>query len=463
MNRALKNPILQDKIFWFLLVFACFYIIGNIGTGSLTTWDECYYSLLAREMQANNTFHKLTFFNSPFLEKPPLYIWLTALSYKAFGISEFSSRITSAVFGVLTVLLTYSFGRRLSGKRAGLVSALILLALPHYLHFSKLAMLDTTLTFFITFMVYAFIRGEEDSRYLFLSAVSFGLAYFTKGFAAFLGLFIVSGYALLTGKHKLIISRNFIMGIVVSVSAVIIWYTAQYLAFGMEQVKSYFDFHILQRASRAIEGHMGGINFYQKAIFNKNKPWCVILFLSFAYMLFRAIKKREKAAILLSVWAAASYILYSLVKTKLHWYIMPVYPALALSSGIFIVKFLKNRAFYLAVAVILIAMILQIPYSWAFRIDFSPDEKAAALFLKSLPKDKKVYMFGEYDNNDLFYFGDIIDAMPFTEKIPYFNSKDDVYFVLKRGHVSAFEKTYKDNTDKIKLFNDIVILKNKQN
>jgi 4-amino-4-deoxy-L-arabinose transferase-like glycosyltransferase len=452
--------LVKDKIFWFLLIFSAIYIIGNIGTGSLTTWDECYYSILAKEMASNDTFYKLTFLNKPFLEKPPLYIWSTALFYKAFGINEFSSRITSSIFGVLTVLLVYLFGMRLSGKKAGLISALVLLGLPHYLHFSKMAMFDVTLTFFIVLMVYAFSLGEDDRRYLFLSGIAFGLGYLTKGFAACLGPFIVFFYAISIKKQRLLISRNFILGIVISSLVILAWYAMQYYTFGIEQIKDYFNFHILTRATQAIEGHTGGINFYQKAIFNKNKPWSVLLFISVLYMLYKVIRCRDKKAVLLLIWVVLSYALYSLVKTKLHWYIMPIYPALALSSGLLLARCIRGNAYKVLLACICLGLLLQIPYSWSFKIDFSPDEKAAAIFLNTLHKDgASIYYFGEYDNNDLFYFDDIAIFMPLNQEPAFRPASKDVHFILKRDYINDLENTYKIKTKEVRSFNELVVLK----
>ena len=278
---------MKDKLFWLLLIFTAIYILGNIGTGSLATWDECCYMIPAKEMAQNNTWHTLTLGGKPFLEKPPLYMWSTAVFYKFFGINEFTSRITSSLFGVLTVMLVYIFGVYIADRKTGFLSALVLLGLPHYLHFAKMAMLDVTLTFFITLMIYLFLRGKDNVRYLFYCGLAFGFAYFAKGFACFLGLFIILIYSILTKEKKSIFNRYFISGILISIFFILLWYLVQYRTVGIDSIKNYFDFHIFARATQAIEGHVGGINFYQKALFNKNKPWSVFLFISALYIVWQ--------------------------------------------------------------------------------------------------------------------------------------------------------------------------------
>jgi len=458
------NSISKDKLFWFLLVFATVYILFNIGSGSLTTWDECAYMIPAKEMAQNNVWHTLTLGGEPFLEKPPLCMWSTALFYKFFGINEFTSRATSAIFGILTVMLVYIFGTYVSNRKTGLVSALVLLALPHYLHFAKMAMLDVTLTFFIVLMIYLFLRGEDNAKYLLYSGLAFGLAYFAKGFASCLGIFVIFAYSILAKKIGCVFNRRFIIGVSVSLFFILLWYFVQYKTAGIGQIDKYFGFHIFTRATQAIEGHVGGINFYQKAIFNKNKPWSVLLFISAAYVLFRAIRYRERPSLLLSCWIVTSYVLFSLVKTKLHWYIIPIYPALALTAGIAVVKFVKGKLFYTTIAVFLIIMCLQIPFSKVFKLDFSPNVKAASIRVRELHDNGlRVYFYGGYDNKDLFYFNDITVFLPRKDKAFIVQKSDKpIYFITRQESIQDIQKRYGQDFVVTEKFGDLILLKNNE-
>lgn len=455
------NSLLRDRAFWLLLVFASLYIVCNIGTGSLTTWDECCYMISAKEMAQENTWYTLTVGGKPFLEKPPLYMWCTAVFYKIFGVNEFTSRLTSGIFGIATVMLVYIFGKYISDKRTGFISAIVLLGLPHYLHFAKMAMLDVTLTFFITVMIYLFLRSEEDRKYLFYCALVFGLAYLTKGFAAFLGLFVIGLYSLFTRNLRLIFSRYFLSGILISVSCILLWYFMQYRTAGAEAVRDYFGFHIFTRAMQAIEEHTGGINFYQKAIFNKNKPWSVLLYVSALYVLWQAVIYRSKKAVLISCWILTSYALYTFVRTKLHWYIMPVYPAMALAAGIATVKFIRGRLFYAAAAVFFIIIFLQIPFSWAFKLDFSPDVKQASLRVKQLYDNAEtVYFYGGYDNKELFYLNDITVFVPVREA-PLTNTekKKIRYVITRREGIKGMDKEFGPGFKITEDFDNLALLK----
>src|SRR5438046_7043204 len=62
----------------------------------------------------------------PYLEKPPLYFWLTALTFCVFGPSEWAVRLWSALATLGSVLLTWGIGRRLYDDRAGVLAGVAL-------------------------------------------------------------------------------------------------------------------------------------------------------------------------------------------------------------------------------------------------------------------------------------------------------------------------------------------------
>ncbi len=403
LSVKMQETLLKDKVFWLLLIFASIYVLGNIGTGSLSTWDEALYANVAREVVNTGNWLVLHYRGEDWFDKPPLYIWMTACFYKAFGVNEFSTRLTAGLFGIATILLLYAFVKRISTRNAAILASLILLALPHFLHFSKLGMMDVPISFFTLIIIYLFWIGQEKPQYLFFSGVSIGIAYLMKGFAAFLAPLIITAYAILSGQWRLLFKRQFVLGALIGISLAFLWHIHLYLQCGPEAIKDYFGFHIIERATQAVQCHTGGINFYQKAIFNKNKPWSVIAYLSCFYILWQSIKYREKKAILICCWIAVTYALYTAVKTKLHWYTMPIYPALAFSSGIFLERFLKGKIFKSSLVIILIGMLIQVPISWAFKLDFTHDVKKVGDYAREFHDRGEDVYITELTYSEVFY------------------------------------------------------------
>jgi 4-amino-4-deoxy-L-arabinose transferase-like glycosyltransferase len=131
------------------------------GLGSSRLWDEdeAEYSRCAREMTARSDWVVPTFNGEAWLEKPVLVYWLMIGSFRLFGPTEFAARFPSAVFAIGTALLTYSLGRRLFRPQVGFWAALILLSSLMFVVIARAATLDSTLIFFTTLSVLAYVSA----------------------------------------------------------------------------------------------------------------------------------------------------------------------------------------------------------------------------------------------------------------------------------------------------------------
>ena len=117
--------------------------------------------------------------------KPILYYWLMSASYKIFGVSLVSARLTSAIFGGLAIGLLYLVAVRLFESRTALYSVLILPATFLYFQISRWATTDIVMNFFIILAMYFFVRlyqsdfKVKNHAYLFYLAMALG--FMTKG------------------------------------------------------------------------------------------------------------------------------------------------------------------------------------------------------------------------------------------------------------------------------------------
>src|SRR5437879_6783101 len=78
----------------------------------------------AREMLASGDYVTLHVNGVRYLEKAPLPYWLVALSYRAFGVSEFSTRLPTVLAVLLSVALASTWAFRAFGQRAGAYAGL---------------------------------------------------------------------------------------------------------------------------------------------------------------------------------------------------------------------------------------------------------------------------------------------------------------------------------------------------
>ena len=110
-----------------VVVWATVYI-GSIFQPPLLDDADTVHAEAAREMAFVDHDWVTLHINGGFryLEKAPLMYWATAVSFKVFGVHDWSARLPIAL-GVLALLLvTYRLGRRVYGEEGGFYSALAL-------------------------------------------------------------------------------------------------------------------------------------------------------------------------------------------------------------------------------------------------------------------------------------------------------------------------------------------------
>lgn len=109
------------------------------------------------------------------VDKPPLFLYVQALSFRLFGPTETAARLPSLVASVLSVIMLYQLGRRLYGKGVGLLAAFLLAASPFAILFAPTAFTDPMMVSFVLASCLAATMGRWGWAGLLL-----GLAAMTK-------------------------------------------------------------------------------------------------------------------------------------------------------------------------------------------------------------------------------------------------------------------------------------------
>jgi 4-amino-4-deoxy-L-arabinose transferase-like glycosyltransferase len=128
MPDAITPPPSQPRSYWLtdiLLIAASFTLILVLFSylRPLARPDSLALLETAREMLLNHNWITPTLNGVIQLDSPPLFYWLTALSFKLFGITPFAARFWPGVFGILGVVMLYCFGRSYTGRRMGWLCA----------------------------------------------------------------------------------------------------------------------------------------------------------------------------------------------------------------------------------------------------------------------------------------------------------------------------------------------------
>ena len=99
-----------------------------------------------------------------YLEKPPLIYWLIALSYKVFGIHDWSSRIPIALSTIALCWITAAFAMWAFGKRAALYAGLCMATCVGLFLFTRILIPDVMLTCTIALALWAFLRVVDEEE-----------------------------------------------------------------------------------------------------------------------------------------------------------------------------------------------------------------------------------------------------------------------------------------------------------
>lgn len=128
---------------------------------------DALYSTVAAEMISRNDWVTPQVGGVRFLDKPPLMYWLVALSYFAFGVSEWAARLPAAIGIFATTLMLAYLGKRVAGDdRTGIVAGLIFILSAGTLFFTLEAFPDIFLVVCLTGAVLCFLElhcGEKQS------------------------------------------------------------------------------------------------------------------------------------------------------------------------------------------------------------------------------------------------------------------------------------------------------------
>jgi 4-amino-4-deoxy-L-arabinose transferase-like glycosyltransferase len=333
-DRRFSNVALSTA---FALLAAAAVILPLLGRKMLANWDEAIYAEVAREFLGRNWLIPAWQFQ-PWLEKPPLGMWITAVFFHFFGATQFWARAVSAFSGIGLVALLHWIAVRARGLSSAWISTAILLTTFGFLRACRRGELDVLLALgcYVALWGLAQVRqGERLGWYLFW--IGFAFAVMTKG-AASVTLVLSVGILFVWNRWRWRdLGRPFVLGALLYAALVLPWHIYMGHVFGAGFLREYFGFQVLTRARSAIQGHGEPWWFYGKVLLARAAPWVLL----FPFALIRVARRRELREYF--VFAVVVLTLFTLVATRTPKYIVPAYPALAMMTGDMLAAKMEGR------------------------------------------------------------------------------------------------------------------------
>jgi 4-amino-4-deoxy-L-arabinose transferase-like glycosyltransferase len=343
------SRLFEDRRVHFCLIAAMSLLVlfARLHQGDLGGYDDAVYAHEGKQMLATGQWWSVYLNGQPDFDKPPMFVWLEALSMLLFGLSDFAARFPSALLGFGAILLVFFIARELTTSYWLPVWAMmILFSTQMFMKFAMRAMTDVPFTFFFALAVLFYLKGLKRNRHFILCGLAVSLAILTRSFlgAIPLGVFLI--HLAVTGRAHLLRSKQLIVGTLLAVTLPLVWFVSQYQLHGSQFLSLHFSFTFdnLPLTNGKSAGQLGaGLFRYPLFLLESYWPWLPLMIAGLWMQTKKMVRERDSAGSLLVIWVSAVIVPFGLAEFKWLRYIMPVFPAFAILSAVTINEWLTVR------------------------------------------------------------------------------------------------------------------------
>ncbi|WP_248733008.1 phospholipid carrier-dependent glycosyltransferase [Pseudomonas sp. MWU13-2517] len=343
-----------------LLLLAGLLFFFALGGHELQGSTEARVAGIAMAMHLDNDWVIPRLFREPFLEKPPLSLWLDAGAIRLFGASTWAVRLASAFAGLFSVMLFYGMLRKFGRpKPLAFCAALILATMASYWGNVRGVGEDSLLSLGVTTALLAFyqaMRPEAERQ----GSNAWAWALFTLGMViatlskgvlglAMPGIVIFVYLAVTSLMDKRLRIGDWLKPALFTLLALVpllIWLGFLYQRGGMQAVGEVLWTNSVGRFSGSFveAGHYEPFYYYIAKLPEAFLPWNILVYLGLWH--FRKSLVRNRYRLFFSVWLVAQFTLLTLASSKRTVYLMSLTPAaavLAAEYGQVLLQWLKER------------------------------------------------------------------------------------------------------------------------
>ncbi len=370
-------------------MFALLAIVYAIGLFvPLMDNDSAHHANIALHMYLTGDYVSLIDHHGAYLDKPHLHFWLSAFSYKIFGVNPFAYKFPSFLFSVLGVYSTYRLGKILYNEAVGKLSALILASSFAFILANNDVRMDAILTACIVFSIWQLVVWMQHKKLINVLGAALGLAlgFCTKGhIAVFVPAVAVIFYLLYKKDWKLLWHWHWLlMGLLflLFISPVVYCYYLQFNLHPEVTVRGQHHingvkFILLNQSIERFSGTMGSDAKHDYLFFIHSflwafAPWSLIAYLAIVASVKDFLKRKEEwltIGVFLTLLLIVSFSGF-----KLPHYLNIVFPTTAVLAGSYLLKMESNtkwvKTIFIIQAVIacLLLLGLIVINAWAFPV-----------------------------------------------------------------------------------------------
>jgi 4-amino-4-deoxy-L-arabinose transferase-like glycosyltransferase len=414
---------------------------------------EARYAEIARIMAETNNYITLQIdYEIPFWAKPPLSSWMSALSFEAFGVSEFTARLPYLLFSILLIFLIGKYAKR--EQLHFFLPGFIVLTIPQFYIHAGVVSTDTSLAFSVALVMLSFweaINYPENKSWKYLIFVGFGLGLLAKGPIIFiLTLPPIFMWALISKSFRKIFSTfPLILGILITALIAVPWY---YLA----ELKSpgFIDYFVVgEHFKRFFDSNWSG----DKYGFPKKQPLGIIwvffflVALPWIQVLIGKLWKNKKQLfsnkwiLFLGCWLVWTPLFFTVSKSLIHPYILPV----MIPTALLVLHFwneIKQKELIIIISLI-VPFASIIIYCIGLYDDNSKFYASSDKYLiqQSDQNKSQLYHFNTKSYSSQFYSSGKVKSITIDELKTIIKQEDKCYIIISKENIENIKPLLNNN------------------
>ncbi len=325
------------KILLLLIIYALLWF-GTLNYRHLIPSDEGRYAEMAREMLVTGDWITPRYNGYKYFEKPPLQVWATAAAFHVFGIGDWQARLWTALTGFFTILFIGFTGTRIFNARAGWLAAVVLASSPMWVISGHFNSLDMGLSAFLVAALCSLLLAQTSQNpsgtrhWMWACWIFMALATLSKGvIGAAIPAMVLIAYSISAWDWKVWTRLHLVSGTILYLLITAPWFI--FVAQRNPEFLEFFFIHEhLQRFTQDAHSRTGPMYYFVPLLLIGILPWVFQIPGSIA----QAWQERQRnfsSGWLLACWFVVIFTFFSMSRSKLPGYIIPIFPALALLIG----------------------------------------------------------------------------------------------------------------------------------
>ncbi len=338
----------ETRALFVLLLLTLALLVVQTGRTPLFEPDEGRYAEIPREMLATGDFVTPRLNGLLYFEKPPLFYWAVAVSFRLFGESELAARLPNQLASVAMVLMAAAFAARRWGARTGLLAGVITGSSVLVFAMARILTIDPMLSCALSASAFAFASfqeaeqkgdGRRARRALWGLVVACAAAVMLKGL---IGIVLPGGaiffFVVLSGRWRLV-PKLFAPGPLLLFLLLVVPWHVEMARRHPDFLNFYFVHEHFDRFARTEHRRQGSPLYFVAVLLVGFIPWTGFFgrFRETLPLRLGAFRERGTESFLWT-WAVLVFLFFSASRSKLIPYLEPIWPALAVLLAVGIEK-----------------------------------------------------------------------------------------------------------------------------